>query len=136
VDSERYLLTVHRYVELNPVRASMVAVAEDYRWSSVHASVATASDAIVTPHAVYLGSAPDPATRGVLHREWLCQGISDDDLRDIRMHMQQERALGNPLFQIMLARTLNRPVAVRARGRPRSAVSDPTSPDLPQGFKR
>ena len=136
VESERYLLTVHRYVELNPVRAAMVAAAEDYRWSSVHASLATASDPIVTPHAVHLGSAPDPVTRGALHRDWLRQGISDEDLRDIRMHMQQERALGNPWFQTMLARTLNRPVTARARGRPRNAVSGALLQDLPQEFKR
>jgi putative transposase len=30
VDSERYLLTVYRYIELNPVRASMVETAGDY----------------------------------------------------------------------------------------------------------
>ena len=30
VDSERYLLTVHRYIELNPVRAAMVTAAEHY----------------------------------------------------------------------------------------------------------
>jgi putative transposase len=131
VDSERYLLTVHRYVELNPIRAAMVAAAEDYRWSSVHASLATASDPIVTPHAVYLGSAPDPAARGALHREWLHQGISEEDLRAIRMHMQQERALGNPWFQAMLARTLNRSVAVRARGRPRNAAPGALRSDLP-----
>jgi putative transposase len=34
VDSERYLLTVMRYIELNPVRAGMVAAPEDYAWSS------------------------------------------------------------------------------------------------------
>ena len=31
-----------------------------------------------------------------------------------------ERALGSPTFQAMVARTLNRPVAVRPRGRPRA----------------
>jgi len=34
VDSERYLLTVMRYIELNPVRADMVAHPRDYHWSS------------------------------------------------------------------------------------------------------
>jgi putative transposase len=36
VDSERYLLTVVRYIELNPVRAAMVDTPEEYRWSSMH----------------------------------------------------------------------------------------------------
>src|SRR5688572_580551 len=36
VDHDRYLLAVYRYIELNPVRAGLVAHAEQYRWSSVH----------------------------------------------------------------------------------------------------
>jgi REP element-mobilizing transposase RayT len=39
VDSERYLLTVYRYIELNPVRAAMVDLPEHYRWSSVQANL-------------------------------------------------------------------------------------------------
>jgi REP element-mobilizing transposase RayT len=34
VDSEQYLLTLVRYIHLNPVRAGLVAEAADYRWSS------------------------------------------------------------------------------------------------------
>ena len=34
VDSARYLLTLMRYIELNPVRAGMVAMPQDYPWSS------------------------------------------------------------------------------------------------------
>ena len=34
VDSEHYLLTVMRYIELNPVRAGMVVHPRDYPWSS------------------------------------------------------------------------------------------------------
>ncbi len=34
IESERYFLTCMRYIELNAVRAAMVAEPEDYRWSS------------------------------------------------------------------------------------------------------
>ena len=34
VDSERYLLTLMRYIELNPVRAGMVGHPAEYPWSS------------------------------------------------------------------------------------------------------
>ena len=34
VDSERYLLTVMRYIELNPVRAGMCLYPSEYPWSS------------------------------------------------------------------------------------------------------
>ena len=34
VQEERYLMEVYRYIELNPVRAGMVTVPGEYRWSS------------------------------------------------------------------------------------------------------
>ena len=34
VDSERYLLSIMRYIELNPVRAGMVGHPREYPWSS------------------------------------------------------------------------------------------------------
>ena len=37
VQSETYLLACMRYIELNPVRADMVARCEDYQWSSYRA---------------------------------------------------------------------------------------------------
>lgn len=119
VDSERYLLTVHRYIELNPVRATMAPAAEDYRWSSARASLGLATDSLLTFHPLYLAMGSDPIQRGSIYREWLQQGTSEDDLQDIRSHLQQERALGCPRFQALVEKTLNRPASVRSRGRPR-----------------
>src|SRR5277367_3551182 len=34
IQKDEHLLTVHRYVERNPVRAGLVGRAEDWRWSS------------------------------------------------------------------------------------------------------
>ena len=36
LDSENYLLTCRRYIELNPVRAGMVSDPAEYPWSSYH----------------------------------------------------------------------------------------------------
>lgn len=69
VDSERYLLTVYRYIELNPVRAAMVERPEHYRWSSVHANFLLASDALVTPHPAYLALDESPAVRAQAYGE-------------------------------------------------------------------
>ena len=38
IDSERYLLTCMRYIELNPVRAKMVEHPGEYPWSSYQAN--------------------------------------------------------------------------------------------------
>jgi putative transposase len=44
------LLACQRYIELNPVRASMVSVPGDYRWSSHRANALGRQDSVVTPH--------------------------------------------------------------------------------------
>ncbi len=64
VDSERYLLTLMRYIELNPARAGMIAHPREYPWSS-HAFNALGDCGLnshwLTPHEEYsrLGRSPD-----------------------------------------------------------------------------
>jgi putative transposase len=52
VDAERYMMTVYRYIELNPVRAAMVERPEGPRWSSVHANFGVLKEPLVTPHSL------------------------------------------------------------------------------------
>ena len=126
VSTDSHVLRVCRYIERNPVRAAMAPRAEDYRWSSVHASLASADDPLITPHGAYLALG-GPAERAAWYREWLQEGLGAGVEQRIRDHLQQERALGHPQFQAMVARTLNRPAAVRPRGRPRKTVGEPAT---------
>ncbi len=121
VDSDRYALTVQRYIELNPVRAAMAAMPDEYRWSSARASQGLAPDPLLTFHAIYAALGCDPAARALAYREWLAQGVDSDETQSIRAHMRQERALGEPRFQAMVEKTLLRPVAIRGPGRPRKS---------------
>lgn len=120
VDSEQYLLAVYRYIELNPVRAAMVATPQDYSWSSVHGNTGAVSDGLITPHAAWLTLGSTVEGRCGAYRQWLQAGMDAEDEAAIRAHMQQERALGSPRFQAMVEKTLNRPVKCRPRGRPRA----------------
>ena len=52
VQSERYLLSCMRYIELNPVRAEMGTRPEEYRWSSYHAN-GWGDESWLTPHDEY-----------------------------------------------------------------------------------
>jgi len=123
VDSESYVLALYRYIDLNPVRAAMVEAPEQYVWSSARANLGLAFEPWLTPHAVYLALG-DTRARIEAYRDWLRAGVTDEDLVVIRLHLQQERALGSPKFQAMVAKTLNQPVALRARGRPRLTAAD------------
>jgi len=53
IDSESYLLTCHRYIELNPVRARMASDPRDYPWSSYRAHAFGAEDGLVSDHRLY-----------------------------------------------------------------------------------
>lgn len=120
VDSDRYLLTCHRYIELNPVRAAMVVDPADYRWSSYRCNALGKPDPLVTPHPLYLQLGPNPAMRHAAYRALFASAMGDDELADIRIHARQQKALGASRFQAELETLLARKVSVRPRGRPRS----------------
>ena len=136
VDSDDYALRVIRYIELNPVRAAMVDAPEAHRWSSVHMHLGLRPDALMTLHPLYLSLADTAAARAYAYRAWLMSGTDDEELARIRAHMAQEKALGNPRFQAMLEKTLNRPVDLKPRGRPALSKGDAISPPGSIGTKQ
>ncbi|MCC8448311.1 hypothetical protein [Xanthomonas translucens] len=78
VDLERYLLRVHRYIELNPVRAAMTTAAEDDQWSSARFSLRIAANPTLSPRPAYLALGADPAGRATSYRQWLNQGVTGE----------------------------------------------------------
>ncbi|MBC8086335.1 MAG: transposase [Phycisphaerae bacterium] len=69
VDSVEYFFHCNRYIELNPVRALMVANPWDYPWSSVHRNVMGAPDVLVKPHALYSALGQTEAERQAAYTE-------------------------------------------------------------------
>uniref|UniRef100_UPI003F82067C transposase n=1 Tax=Xanthomonas sp. 0924 TaxID=2835534 RepID=UPI003F82067C len=63
VQTERYVLAALRYIELNPVRARLVALPTEYRWSSVQTHLAHATSRLIMPHEVYLHLGCDAVQR-------------------------------------------------------------------------
>ena len=119
VDSDVYALRVMHYIELNPVRAAMTEAPEAHRWSSAHQHLGLRHDALVTLHPLYLAMGETPYARVDAYRLWLTATLDEDELGHIRLHMAQEKALGHPRFQAMVEKTLNRPVDLKPRGRPK-----------------
>ena len=86
VIDEPYLATCTRYVELNPVRAGIVARAEDWPWSSAGAHLAGQDDALVTVRPM-LDLLAD-------WRSLLAEGTSEADLDRLRRHGRTGRPCG------------------------------------------
>ena len=64
----RYLLSCMRYIELNPVRARVVAWPGHYQWSSFHANALGREDRLLTPHAHYCALGRSAASRQSAYR--------------------------------------------------------------------
>jgi putative transposase len=110
VMDEAHLVTGARYVSLNPVRAGLVARAQDWPWSSVRAHLSGEDDGLVI-------------VKPLLDRVGDFRTLLQPDARDeARFAMlRRSETTGRPLaaedFVKDLERRLGRPVARRAPGR-------------------
>jgi putative transposase len=112
---EDHLIAAVRYVSLNPVRARLVARAEQWPWSSVAAHLSGADDGLVT-------------VRPVLDRVGRFAALLDTDaddpvFRTLRAAEGTGRPVGAADFIADLERRLGRPIARRASGRKAKAAS-------------
>lgn len=121
VDSETYLLTCYRYIELNPVRAGMVPRPGDYRWSSYGRNALGEQDAGITPHSHYLALGADPGARQLAYQVLVNEALDPSDADALRAHTRQNKAFGNDRFRAHIEALIGRSMAVRPRGRPASS---------------
>jgi putative transposase len=119
IDSDDYLLTCQRYIELNPVRAGLAPSPGGYTWSSYHCNAEGRIDPLVKPHPVYTGLAINPLVRQQVYAGLVAAGLSDDQLDQLRRYTHQGRAWGSPGFQSSVEEALGHHAAVRHRGRQR-----------------
>jgi putative transposase len=116
VDAENYLLTCMRYIELNPVRANVVATPADYKWSSYHANALGKKMDLWTAHETYtrLGNTRSSQTRA--YRELFKYHLDTDDLVQVRKAVNQGMALGNERFKQEIERLTGRRVSTLKPG--------------------
>jgi len=106
---EDHLMAAVRYVALNPVRARLVARAQDWTWSSTNAHLAEADDGLVTVR---------PVLDRVARFADLIETEADDPaFAAIRAAETTGRPLAGADFVADLERRLGRPIARRGPGR-------------------
>ena len=98
-----HLLAAARYVELNPVRASIRRRPETHPWSSARAHLAEEDDALVKV-APLLEMVGDWKT-------FLAGGLEEEDLAALRSHERTGRPLGEKSFVAGIEAQLNRSLA-------------------------
>lgn len=98
IDSERYLMTCYRYIELNPVRAQMVSQPNDYRWSSHACNAYAHNDPRITHHERYQSLGKTEKQRCMAYLDLFNEPLSNNDLVAITSHANRCRALGSEYF--------------------------------------
>jgi len=118
IDSEAWLLTCMRYIEMNPVRAGMVSHPGEYRWSSYAANALGREATLLSPHVVLKSLGATCAERRHAYRELFGCDIDVASIHEIRETVNQELVLGREDFKDMIARMTRRQVRRGKDGRP------------------
>lgn len=119
IDSDRYLLTCMRYIELNPVRARLVDHPGEYPWSSYAANAYDHDDALIKPHPLYLELGAGRAARQAAYRELFRNHMENDTLHEIRDSLNHELVLGCAGFKDEIEMMTNRQARIGRPGRPK-----------------
>ncbi|MCE9687621.1 transposase [Shewanella sp. AS16] len=98
VQEDRYLFQLYRYIELNPVRAGMVADPADYSWSSYQCNGLGRNSELLSPHRLYLTLGDNEAKRQEQYRALFKSHVDVRLLDDIRKAANKGLALGNERF--------------------------------------
>jgi putative transposase len=118
VQEETYLLQVYRYIESNPVRASMVKEPADYFWSSYQCNALGKKSDLLTPHSIYIRLGANKQERQSSYRGLFTHQIEGKLLEDIRQATNKGLALGNDHFFADIEALTGRRVIEGKRGRP------------------
>lgn len=119
IETERYLLTCYRYIELNPVRAQMAASPAAYLWSSHRHNAFGDANPLITHRPEYIDLGPTPALRQCAYRQLFHVALTAQELEAIRLHLNKDCALGSPRFQAEIEAAARRRARVVGLGRPK-----------------
>jgi len=109
---DEHLLAVLRYVERNPLRAGLVARAEEWHWGSLYRRLKGTPE-----ERALLGSGPVPL--GLQWTRHVNQAQSEAELAAIRESLRRGRPYGGEAWQRKVSRQMGLEHTFRSRGRPR-----------------
>lgn len=118
IQTERYLLACMAYIDLNPVRAGLVAQARDYPWSSHGHYIGQRTDRLLTPHPLYWELGNTPFAREVAYADLVQAGVSASQQEALTQATLHGWALGEDDFVADLQKRTERRVSKGSAGRP------------------
>ncbi|MEM8984809.1 MAG: transposase [Pseudomonadota bacterium] len=99
VQNDQYLLSCLRYIELNPVRAGMVADPGEYIWSSFRAHAFGVRPRMWSPQVLYLQLGLDEKQRAEAWRALASDALDAELLAKIRRCANTGLVMGTEVFR-------------------------------------
>jgi putative transposase len=118
IQTDRYFLACMIYIDLNPVRAGMVAQALDHPWSSHSHYVGARQDKWLVPHALYWALGNTPFAREKAYAELVQAGIEDKKKHALTSSVMGGWVLGEDAFMESLQPMTSRRISKVKAGRP------------------
>ncbi|MDR0213556.1 MAG: transposase [Comamonas sp.] len=122
LQAETWLIPTMVSMDLNPVRAGLVARASDWVWSSYAHNAGLKNDVLISPHARFWVMGNTPFARDAAYVAAVEAGVGRDEQEQISHAALRGWALGDPLFIENLQQKTERRVTRGRAGRPPKAV--------------
>ncbi|ULA63465.1 MAG: transposase [Nitrospira sp.] len=113
IEQDDHLLTVLRYIELNPVRAHLVTRAEDWRWSSAQRWKESVQG---------LRGDVGPVARPEPWLDWVNGAMDETEVWRIRQSVNRNAPFGSEAWTVVTAALLGLDASLRSIGRPQKLV--------------
>jgi len=120
IDTTPYLLACCRYVDLNPVRAAIVALPDEYYWSSYRGHVGISDDRLLDPCSAYRELGNSDAERAQAYRAFVALNSHENELATVRTALQRNQPTGSRQFCNEIEQRIGRRISTHAPGRPRA----------------
>jgi putative transposase len=133
IDSEDYLLTCSRYIELNPVRTGMAEDPRQHRWSSHRHNAHGEPDALLTPHALYEALGATAAERQRAYWDLFKTHLETQTLEAIRRNTHDGTVLGSDHFREQVEAALQCRVTRLPHGGDRRSQAFQARKEQPRG---
>lgn len=122
LEAAQYLLPCMVYLDLNPVRAGLVAAPADYAWSSHAHATGVRADRVLRPHALYWALGNTPFAREAAYAVLVQAGVEARDQRALTASTLSGWALGSDDFVKNLQGRTSRRITPGQVGRPKATV--------------
>ncbi|ROS00052.1 putative transposase [Sinobacterium caligoides] len=124
IDSERFLLSCYRYVELRALHLGLVKELKDFKWSSFAHHSGAKRDSVIVDHSLYLALGRNRNER--------CNNYNDLFKQSFDVRLQEfiadtiniGQVLGSDAFKKEIEKISSTKIGPKKRGRPKKKLSE------------